>query len=84
MKPSMQHLRDVSRTLSAVRACGIDPRTAPLPRKREIIEAATTKAALCNSSHALATLQIELLLDIRDLIGECAVRLSEIAAERTP
>lgn len=77
-----RHLHAVAQ--AAAQRLGLDPRTAPLPRKRADVEAATTRAAIAGSHGARATLQIELLLDIRDLIGECAVRLSEIAAERAP
>lgn len=73
------HLRAVA--AQAVERCGIDPRKSPLPRKRAEIEHAATQAAIAGSAGALASLQIEVLLDIRDLTGECAVRLSEIAAE---
>jgi hypothetical protein len=48
----------------------MDPNRAALPRNRDEIEAETATMALV----------VELLCDIRDLLGECVVRLSDLDA----
>lgn len=81
-----ERLREISvgtmdRAIAAIQHIGIDPRTAPRPRDRRIIESASVEAAKAGSTCATHMLQTEVLLDIRDLLGECVVRLSTIEAQ---
>lgn len=62
----------------------VKPAAAPVPRERAQIQCAATTAAMQSDDRALALLQMEVLLDIRDLLGECAVRLSTIEGEMVP
>jgi hypothetical protein len=54
------------------------PADARPPRPRAIIENELAAVLGTGDGGASAKLLVELLCDVRDLLGECAVRLSEI------